>query len=202
MVVDVDVQDDGLSFFNWWAYCEFPEWPTLLETWVAKTPKGGYHFFFEHDASYQSLAGNKVLVSPQTKQNVGIDIKIGNCQVLVYPSVVEQGHYAWLRSPGGPLAHIRDTPFARVLQYHVKSQGNVPTTTNAAYNAGTSTPQQASEPGEDGNNELSPTLRAQTLRTLSLLSKERVSDYNGWRDVGFALGRISYTEEMKNIFHK
>ena len=204
MVVDVDVQDDGLSFFNWWAYCEFPEWRTLLHTWVAKTPKGGYHFFFEHDPMYEQLGGNKVLVSPQTKQKVGIDIKIGNCQVLVYPSRVEQGQYQWLRSPGGgPLARIGDTPFAQILQYHGKSilgdaaAAIVPTVVVSA------TPEAPSDASEsDESNDMPSDLRIKTLRTLSLLSRERVADYEGWLNVGFALGRISYTEEMNKIFHK
>ena len=107
--------------------------------------------------------------------------------------------YQWLRSPDGPLARIDNTPFARILEYHVKRAHGV----ELAVAPTVSAPLPSSEATDsDENNDMLPDLRAKTLRTLSLLSKERVADYEGWRDVGFALGRISYTEAMKNIFHK
>ena len=142
------------------------------------------------------------MVSPQTKQKVGIDIKIGNCQVLVYPSTVEQGQYRWLRAPGsGPLARIGDTPFTHVMQYHVKRiMGDAAAATAPTVGVMTAPTSEVSE--SDDSNAMPSDLRAKTLRTLSLLSRERVADYEGWRNVGFALGRIFYTEDMKAIFHK
>ncbi len=169
MVLDVDVQDCGLEFFLWWTITQYPEWRTRL-------------------------GGNKVFISPITNEKVGIDLKIGNCQALVYPSSTESGQYRWVRGPGdGPLARIDDTPFVSIMEHHEKKLLPPPRVAPGA------SPEVKAEVVSTVG-QVPPEVAAVQQR-LDLFSTARVASYDGWRDVGFALGRVSYTSTMKEMYH-
>ena len=198
MVVDVDLQDDGLSFFNWWAYVRFPEWRTELHTWIATTPKGGYHFYFRYDPAYCGKGGNKVIFSPATSGPVGIDLKIGNVQVLVVPSHIDgTGAYKWLpeRSPTDvALASISGSTFDELFAEYHASKLQTPSTVCVA-----NVPVVAVD---DSPPQMDQATKSTVLQLLTLVRKQRADPEQQWCDVGFALGRVSYTTEMKEIYRQ
>ncbi len=211
MVLDIDIQDDGMSFFKWWTYVNFPEWNTEasnMPTWITRTPKAGYHFYFKYDENFLHMAGNKVIISPSTGNAVGIDLKMGNCQVLAPPSFIQgNGEYKWLpgHSPGDipePMAWA-GSGFDQIMEYHKNNQCDATSaTTNLLPTPTTVNNDDAIPNADDDGGELPLETRTLVLKLLTLLSKKRVDNYDSWRDVGFALGRISYTNEMYTIYKK
>ncbi|QBQ56231.1 bifunctional DNA primase/polymerase [Nitrosococcus wardiae] len=74
------------------------EYGVLPETLKAKTPTGGFHYFFRHPGG---RLGNRANFRP------GLDIRGDGGYVLVAPSIVEGKAYGWLNE-GTPLAEAPD----------------------------------------------------------------------------------------------
>lgn len=93
-------------------------------TRVAKTPRGGLHFYYRAPEGVAIRSWN----APRTKGGPGLDVKGAGGYVLLPPSKTSVGAYTWLR--GGPVAELSGAQLDYALRGgsrpHVSHETKVP----------------------------------------------------------------------------
>lgn len=95
-VVDVDVNEDGLSYFQ--KLCTKYNYKYYRETTCVLTPSGGIHLYFIYD---ENFSDNSVRLKSSEQKTIGIDIRSNNGCVICPPSTYPKGtyHFICFRKP-------------------------------------------------------------------------------------------------------
>jgi hypothetical protein len=90
-VVDVDVNDNGLLYFQ--QLCTKHKYRYDISTTCVLTPSGGIHLYFKYNTHF---SGNSVRMRSTDDKPIGIDIRsTGGC-VIAPPSSYPNGKYQFL----------------------------------------------------------------------------------------------------------
>ena len=95
-VLDIDIKDGGLDWFNKFASSHKYNYTT--KTTCVKTPSGGIHLYFLYD---DSIPTNSVKMKDSSDKDIGLDIRSNDGCVIAPPSKYEKGEYSFvcLQSP-------------------------------------------------------------------------------------------------------
>lgn len=93
MVIDIDVKDRGLETWNKW----IDEYG-IDDTVIAKTPSGGYHYYFTCDDETAALYKTSRKSFICDGERVGIDIRSNGGFIVVPPSKQGEKKYSWVNS--------------------------------------------------------------------------------------------------------
>jgi len=91
LVLDIDVKDDGLEYWN-----IVSSKHKKINTPIVQTPSGGLHIYFQYDDDIKST--NRVTVSDYRLKKIGWDVISNKRQVVAPPSVLNNVKYKWLIS--------------------------------------------------------------------------------------------------------
>ena len=98
LVVDLDIRDeiDGVATWK-----KLTKTHGSVKTWTSKTPRGGFHMFFRITDDQKAVFGGRLKKKDSFGgPGSGVDIKVGQAQVILPGSRTEFGEYRWTsRSP-------------------------------------------------------------------------------------------------------
>jgi P4 family phage/plasmid primase-like protien len=121
LVIDIDVKDKGLETWNKW----IDEYGIDDDTVIAKTPTGGYHYYFTCSDEIAALYKTSRKSFICDGERVGIDIRSNGGFIVVPPSKQGEKKYSWVNS-------LKDNLLADVPEW--LQQFLAPTQNNFSYN--------------------------------------------------------------------
>jgi hypothetical protein len=87
-VLDIDIKNNGLRYWK-----EISKDYKEIKTPMTKTPSGGLHIYFKYNKNIQNF--NRITINGE---KIGWDCIGDNRQVVVYPSIINEIKYKWIKN--------------------------------------------------------------------------------------------------------
>ncbi len=160
---------------------------------VEKTP-GGYHFWYKTDKRTGHFKSG-VNIKWNNSEVVGLDIRAKGGIIYTSPSYYYDGDiikkYSWIK---GDLSTA--TPMPSLILEYLTASDSYDTSCNVIVN----TPDKNVDNIDSCNSSIEYDW-SDIIKLVNMLSEERASNYDTWRDVIFCIRNIEYSERALELCH-